>query len=106
MHTIWKKLTYVVAQVATPVMDIRVSRNRAMSIHAVTTDATGGTLTSFYVFKNPNDGTETEVQYTTKTMTAGTLAVLEYAYKVDFIRLKYTSGGVSGELLLSGTVSQ
>lgn len=106
MHTINYQNAYTGALTNEQVMDLKVVRNQKLSLHAVTSDSSGGTLTTFYVFVDPITQAETEVTYDTTTMTANNLFVVVYDYKVPFLRVKYTSGGTSGTVRVTGTTSE
>ena len=106
MHTINYQNTYTGALADEQVMDLTVVRNQKLSLHAMTTDSSGGTLTTFYVFIDPITQAETEVTYDTTTMTANNLFVVVYDYKVPFLRVKYSSGGTSGIVRITGTTAE
>ena len=107
MHTINYKDSYSGGAVADQqVMDLTVVTNQKLSLHAMTTDSSGGTLTTYYVFIDPITKAETEVTYDTTTMTANNLFVVVYDYKVPFLRVKYSSGGASGIIRVTGTTAE
>ena len=106
MHTINFKNTYTGTLTNEQVMDLTVVRNQKLSLHAMTTDSSGGTLTTFYVFIDPITQAETEVTYDTTTMTANNLFVVVYDYKVPFLRVKYSSGSTSGIIRVTGTTAE
>jgi len=106
VHTINYQNTYTGALADEQVMDLTVVRNQKLSLHAMTTDAGGGTLTTYYVFIDPITKAETEVTYDTTTMTANNLFVVVYDYKVPFLRVKYSSGGASGIIRVTGTTAE
>ena len=106
MHTINYQNTYTGALADEQVMDLTVVTNQKLSLHAMTTDASGGTLTTYYVFIDPITNAETEVTYDTTTMTANNLFVVVYDYKVPFLRVQYTSGGTSGIIRITGTTAE
>jgi starvation-inducible outer membrane lipoprotein len=106
VHTINFKNTYTGTLTNEQVMDLTVVRNQKLSLHAMTTDSSGGTLTTFYVFIDPITQAETEVTYDTTTMTANNLFVVVYDYKVPFLRVKYSSGGTSGIIRVTGTTAE
>ena len=106
MHTINFKNTYTGTLTNEQVMDLTVVRNQKLSLHAMTTDSSGGTLTTFYVFIDPVTQAETEVTYDTTTMTANNLFVVVYDYKVPFLRVKYSSGSTSGIIRVTGTTAE
>ena len=106
MHTINYQNTYTGALADEQVMDLKVVINQKLSLHAMTTDASGGTLTTYYVFIDPITKAETEVTYDTTVMTANNLFVVVYDYKVPFLRVQYTSGGTSGIIRVTGTTAE
>ena len=106
MHTINYQNTYTGALADEQVMDLKVVTNQKLSLHAMTTDGSGGTLTTYYVFIDPISQAETEVTYDTTTMTANNLFVVVYDYKVPFLRVQYTSGGTSGIVRITGTTAE
>ena len=107
MHTINYKDSYSGGTVTDQqVMDLTVVTNQKLSLHAMTTDASGGTLTTYYVFIDPITKAETEVTYDTTTMTQNNLFVVVYDYKVPFLRVQYTSGGTSGIIRITGTTAE
>ena len=106
MHTLNYKNSYGGALSNEQVMDLKVVTNQKLSLHAVTSDSSGGTLTTFYVFVDPITKAETEVTYDTTTMTANVLSVVVYQYKVPFLRVKYTSGSGSGIVRVTGTTAE
>jgi starvation-inducible outer membrane lipoprotein len=106
VHTINFKNTYTGTLTNEQVMDLTVVRNQKLSLHAMTTDSGGGTLTTFYVFIDPITQAETEVTYDTTTMTANNLFVVVYDYKVPFLRVKYSSGSTSGIIRVTGTTAE
>ena len=94
MRTLFFEQTYAAQVTDIPVMNIQVTRNRQMVFHALTDDVGGGTLKLQYVFTNPQTRTETVVDYISKPLVAGTLAVIDIQYKVDHMRVVYSSAGV------------
>jgi len=106
VHTINYQKDYTGSLTNEQVMDLRVVRNQKMSIHATVSDTSGGTITTYYVFVDPIRQTETEVQYDQHTMTVDDLYVFVYDYKVPFLRVKYSSGGTSGTLRVTGTTAE
>ena len=106
MHTINYQNTYTGALADEQVMDLTVVTNQKLSLHASTTDSSGGTLTTYYVFINPITQEETEVTYDTTAMTAGNLFVVVYDYKVPFLRVQYTSGSGAGIIRVTGTTAE
>ena len=107
MHTINYQNTYASALTDEQVMDLTVVINQKLSLHAMTTDADGGTLTTYYVFIDPITKAETEVTYDTTAMTQNNLFVVVYDYKVPFLRVKYTNGGTSGGIIrVTGTTAE
>ena len=104
MHTINYQNTYASALANEQVMDLKVVRNQKLSLHAMTTDTDGGTLTTYYVFIDPITQAETEVVYDTTAMTTNNLFVVVYDYKVPFLRVKYTNVGTAGGIIrVTGT---
>jgi len=87
-------------------MDLKVVINQRLSIHAVTDDAGGGTLTTYYIFVDPITQEEEEVVYDTTAMATDVLTVVVYQYKVPFLRVKYSSVGTSGTIRVTGTTSE
>lgn len=106
MHTINYQKDYSGTLTNEEIMDLRVVTNQKMSIHATTSDTSGGTITTYYVFVDPITKAETEVQYDQHTMTVGDLYVFVYDYKVPFLRVKYSSGGTTGILRVTGTTAE
>ena len=107
MHTINFQNTYASALADEQVMDLKVVTNQKLSLHAMTTDAGGGTLTTYYVFIDPITQAETEVVYDTTAMTTNNLFVVVYDYKVPFLRVKYTNVGTAGGIIrVTGTTSE
>ena len=107
MHTINYQDTYSGGAVSDQqVMDLKVVTNQKLSLHAMTTDGSGGTLTTYYVFINPITQAEEEVTYDTTVMTANNLFVVVYDYKVPFLRVKYSSGGTGGIIRVTGTTAE
>lgn len=75
------------------VMEVKVQNNRGISIHCVSDDA-GMVVKTQYVFTDPGTGAVVlpPVDYDTLTMSAaGTLYVLNYQYKIDYLRIVATS---------------
>jgi hypothetical protein len=106
VHTINYKNSYSGTLTDEQVLDLKVVVQQKLVIHASTTDSSGGTLKTFYVFVDPVTSAETEVAYDTITMTANNLFVVAYDYKVPFLRVKYSSGGSSGIIRVTGTTSE
>tara|TARA_R110000765_G_scaffold215433_1_gene320240 strand:+ start:265 stop:588 length:324 start_codon:yes stop_codon:yes gene_type:complete len=107
VHTINFQNTYASALADEQVMDLKVVTNQKLSLHAMTTDAGGGTLTTYYVFIDPITQAETEVVYDTTAMTTNNLFVVVYDYKVPFLRVKYTNVGTDGGIIrVTGTTAE
>ena len=107
MHTINYKNSYASALTDEQVMDLTVITNQKLSLHAMTTDAGGGILTTYYVFVDPITKAETEVVYDTTAMDANDLFVVVYQYKVPFLRVKYTNVGTAGGIIrVTGTTAE
>jgi len=107
VHVINYKDTYSGGAVSNQqVMDLTVVTNQKLSLHAVTDDGSGGTLTTYYVFVDPITKAETEIVYDTTAMADGVLTVVVYQYKVPFLRVKYSSGGTSGTIRVTGTTAE
>tara|TARA_R110000824_G_scaffold92591_1_gene224482 strand:- start:4860 stop:5195 length:336 start_codon:yes stop_codon:yes gene_type:complete len=111
MRTINFNQTYDAQVTDIPVMDLKVTRARQMVFHALMDDANGGTLKFQYVFTDPETRLETLADYHTKPMVAGTLVVLDIQYKVDNMRVTYSStgapaGGATPTIRVTGTTAQ
>ena len=107
MLTINYQNTYGSSLTNEQVMDLKVVNNQKLSIHAMTDDAGGGTLTTYYVFVDPITQAEEEVVYDTTAMTTDVLTVVVYQYKVPFLRVKYSNGGTSGGVIrVTGTTAE
>jgi hypothetical protein len=90
-------------------MDLKVTRNRQMVFHADITGAGsgGGDIKFSYVFVDPASGVEHVVEYDEDTITPGTLAVRVYGWKIDFMRVTFTSTAPhNGTLRVTGTTAE
>jgi hypothetical protein len=110
MHTLNKKESFgapIAAVDAVEIMRLKVTNQQKSVIHAYTVDA-NLTVIVQYVLTDPISGAEVYADYVTKALTASTLEVIVFDYKVDHLRVMYhTSNAGSGTktIQVTGTTS-